>query len=217
MSECIVYTCVTDGYDSLKPTKGLNGICLADGDTEEVDGWTLEKYDSVCKSGERNSRFPKCCPQSFFESEYSIWCDGSVAWRVNPRKLIDFMGNAHMACFSHPAGKRQVVDEVKGVAGGVSDMSRTSCQYIEYKKRGFPDVPDLFWENTVIIRRHTPETERFGALWWAEQCRWSSWDQVSFNYVLWKTGMRVAQIPGSVRDGRLCSKHKHKEGRKVLP
>jgi len=46
----------------------------------------------------------------------------------------------------------------------------------------------------MIIRRHTKKIEQFNNAWWAEYCRFSVRDQLSFMYCLDKIGIPVNLI-----------------------
>jgi hypothetical protein len=53
----------------------------------------------------------------------------------------------------------------------------------------------------VILRRHTDAIRHLNEAWWNEIVRGSRRDQLSFNYVAWKLGLRYATFPLSLATG----------------
>jgi len=70
-------------------------------------------------------------------------------------------------------------------------------QIQKYKAEGYPENNGLH-EGTVILRRHTEDIKRFDEAVWAEICSGSTRDQLSLNYIAWKLGIKITDIPGSL-------------------
>jgi hypothetical protein len=64
-----------------------------------------------------------------------------------------------------------------------------------YFADGFPDSGGLSW-NFVLLRNHRePDVVKAMEAWWKEVLKWSKRDQISFNYIAWKTGLRFGYMP----------------------
>jgi len=214
-----VITAIFGGYDELKPIKTrARAICVTDADMEPVAGWQIVKWNGPTNSPEMNSRFPKCLPMKFIhEADYSIWCDGSIQWHCDPVSVLFSLETRHVACFQHRR-HRMTAQEVDAVLdGNRACADSVMAQTEEYKRDGFLRSGGFdeaeFFDLAVIVREHSTQAESFGEKWWAENTRWNSWDQLSFNYTLWKTGLGCSTIPGRLQHGYFCHKTKHKKGR----
>lgn len=69
-----------------------------------------------------------------------------------------------------------------------------------YRAEGLPEDAGLI-EAPVILRRHTDAIRRLNESWWGEIVRASRRDQLSFNYVAWKLGLRYGTFPLSLASG----------------
>ena len=88
-----------------------------------------------------------------------------------------------------------------------------------YASEGFPRGAGLA-EACVILRRHTAAVEAFGEAWWHEIRTGSHRDQLSFDYVAWKLGMRYATFPLPVESANgIAIKEPHSDpaGRVAAP
>ena len=72
-------------------------------------------------------------------------------------------------------------------------------QMARYRQAGFPAWYGLN-HAAVILRRHSAAMKNFNQQWWQEICPGSRRDQLSFNYVLWKVGLPIAEFPLSIQD-----------------
>ena len=63
--------------------------------------------------------------------------------------------------------------------------------YNNYVKENFPHKLGLV-ESNVMIRKHNKnESIELMEKWWNEINKYSHRDQLSFNYLLWKTGIKI--------------------------
>lgn len=213
MTNTVIYTAITGAYDELKPVP-TKAPCYALCDEESGQGswWNWRRLNLPPGLGtpERASRFPKCCPHLFLpEAEFTVWTDASIRWNSDPADLVRVLGaDDDIATFRHP-WRDCAYAEGKEVAGlGRADAHVMAAQLSAYLARGLKPHAGMY-ELSVIVRRNTEWAYELGDAWWAEQCRWTSWDQVSFPYVCEEFRARVATIPGNVRDGSLCWKEPH--------
>jgi hypothetical protein len=128
-------------------------------------------------------------------------------------ELFDqYLSKQNVALFSHANNAmdplRSVTEEMEHLlkrsmkGKSEDDSEKIKIQYEAYKAEGFPDSEELA-TTMVLLRRHNePDVMKTMELWWEQIARFSRRDQMSFNYVAWKTGLRFAYIPGDSRDNK---------------
>lgn len=149
-----------------------------------------------------NAKIYKVLAHKYIDAPISIYLDGNIFLNVPPSKLVsEFLKEDDMAVFRHPLrnclyqeldhAKARVLPEYKPLMDE---------QVASYRHEGMP-VNFGLGECGMIIRRHNAATEEFNQRWWAEICRYTNRDQMSFPYVLWKMQERIKinLIPGNVR------------------
>lgn len=148
----------------------------------------LPRRDILCFNGYNhfknprlNAKIYKVLSHHFIDAEYSIWIDGNIKLRVEPELLVEMMGTADCAVFRH-CERNNIYDEARFIAAvGKDDAKIINEQIAAYRNLGFKKL-DLGMCG-VLIRRHTADIFRRNERWWAEICRYSSRDQVSFPVV----------------------------------
>lgn len=149
-----------------------------------------------------NAKIYKILAHTYFSSQFTIYVDGNIFLNVPASKLIsELLGNADMALFKHPyrnciyqehePAKQRVLPHLKALMDE---------QVLRYRQEGMPENFGL-GECGMLIRRNNAITAEFNDRWWAEICRYTNRDQMSFPYVLWKMEGRIKVnfIPGNVR------------------
>jgi hypothetical protein len=126
-----------------------------------------------------NAKIYKILPHKFFYSEYSIWVDGNIFLTVEPDKVLELLGDADIAVFKH-ASRTNVYEEAEAIKHYYPQYTDTVDEQINfYKQIGVPDTLPLA-ECPVLIRKQSPIMDAFCEAWWAEICRFSPRDQLSF-------------------------------------
>lgn len=201
----VVYTAISGGRDDLiERQNNLSGDFVAFVDEHVISGtWDVKKLESSWKESVRKAKEYKILPHNYFpEYEYSLWMDGTQELLVPVDYLVDtYLKDADLAVFKHPAGYDCAYKEAEVcIETGRGDPDTIRKQIDRYKKEGFPEKYGLT-ENTVLLRRHTPELNNLMDMWWDEIKNGSYRDQLSLQYVIWKSGFdRIAYFPGEVRE-----------------
>lgn len=193
----IVYTAITNNYDTLKfPDTTGNFIAFVNpGPFGTETPCTL--FDDPCL----NAKIHKILPHRFFPyAEYSLWVDGSIEILPDAKdlqKLIDtYLSDSDICVFKHPhrdcAYSEAMLCKDIGVAGKKVDK-----QIDYYYEEAFPEEYGC-WEVGAMLRRHSASVNIFNEMWWDQILRFSKRDQISFPYVKWATDMDVATFPGSL-------------------
>lgn len=149
-----------------------------------------------------NAKIYKILSHTYFSSQFTVYMDGNIFLNVPPLKLIsELLGEADMALFRHPyrhclyqehePAKQRILPPFKALMDE---------QVTRYREQGMPENFGL-GECGMLIRRNNAVTAEFNDRWWAEICRYTNRDQMSFPYVLWKMKDRIKLkfILGNVR------------------
>ena len=209
-----LYTAIADGYDTLKPQPadslgGIEQVAFLDKATagsyeSHSRGWRVDAMPPFEGDPHRAARFPKINAHLVLpDSDYSLWVDASIGI-VSPfplERLVDlFLQDCDICLFRHYA-RNSIQEEAEACkAYGLDRAEVIDAQMARYRADGFPDDAGLI-EAPVILRRHTEAIRRLNESWWGEVVRGSRRDQLSFNYVAWKLGLRYATFPLSLATG----------------
>ena len=128
-----------------------------------------------------NAKIYKVLAHKFVDAEYSIWIDGNIRLTVPPKQLVEMMDIYDCAVFTHPE-RSDIYEEAEFVAKIGKDKSDIVIEQINaYRQAGFTKR-DLAMCG-ILVRRHTESIARLNERWWAEVCRYSVRDQISFPVV----------------------------------
>ena len=201
-----VLTAITGNKDELRDdfNKGnAKFIAYLDKETEDEaimsDLWEIRRTHDIFQSPRRNAKIHKVLPHLFVDTDVSIWIDGNISMNITPEEMVDkWLADKDIAAWKH-FDRDCNYDEANTCIGLSFDLPETINEQVErYKKEGYPEHNGLS-ECNVIARRHTPEINRLNEQWWAEICRGSCRDQISFPYVFRD---KVARIEGNPRNNK---------------
>lgn len=142
-----------------------------------------------------NAKIYKVLSHLYIQEEISVWVDGNI-YPIVPEDVLvrKLLGKADMAIFKHPT-RTNIYQEAEVCKKLYLDPLTLIDEQIAYR----PNIDGLY-ECGVIIRRHTEAVKRLNESWWAEICRYSSRDQLSFPYVLKRfPKIKLKIIEGNVR------------------
>lgn len=138
------------------------------------DERTFIEPETIFKLDRLNSKMCKVLPHLYLPNyKYTIWVDANIEFKINPIDLLDLMEDKSCLVFTHPE-RKTINEEIKATAH--LDSS---------EKRGFhQNKPGLLAACGVIVRRNDNVTNSLNEKWWAEICKGSHRDQLSFPYTL---------------------------------
>ena len=203
-----VYTCIFGGKDRLKDPlpfpwqkRSVDFICFTDDENMKSDRWEVRKVDLIDGDPALTTRYYKILAHEVLPPgyEYSIWEDATHTLRVDPRWLLfRFLRKNPLALFPHP-WRSCIYEEAKRcLRDGLGGAGRVEAQMKRYKEEGYPENNGLA-SCGVILRRHNRERVReLMENWFREVKEASSRDQLSFNYVCWKSGCAYTTIKGQI-------------------
>ncbi|KAK1389367.1 Forkhead box protein like [Heracleum sosnowskyi] len=166
------------------------------GEDHYIGKWRIVLVRNLPFSDQRlNGKIPKMLAHRLFpQSSFSIWVDSKSQFRRDPLGVLEALlwrSNSVLAISEHGA-RSSVYDEAKAVVKkNKATPEEVEIQLSQYRLDGLPEDKRFngkkaLSEASVIVREHTPITNLFMCLWFNEVVRFTSRDQLSFPYVLWR-------------------------------
>ena len=152
----------------------------------------------------------KVLPHKFIDADISVWLDGNIFLKVDPEVLVnDWLGNADVALVKHPI-RDCIYNEAEAAKLRRPNASEDiEMQVKNYRRLSIPEHIGLN-ECGVLIRRNTKLVNSFNEAWWAEICRWSERDQLSFPVVLREfNNLKVNVVNEKIRDCKYLKYEPH--------
>jgi hypothetical protein len=196
-----VYTSITGRKDTLKEKQTFRGAeFLAFTDIRKSrSGWQFREPCSRYEDPNRNAKIHKVLAHRYLSDfDYSLWIDATIRLLQPVEELIErYLADSDIAVFAHHARNCTYVEAESCIKKKLDNPVVIRDQMERYRALGFPEELGLY-AGTVILRRHTPQTEHFNEMWWSEISQYSRRDQLSLRFVLWKLGITPATFPGTV-------------------
>jgi glycosyltransferase involved in cell wall biosynthesis len=193
--ELSVLTAIAGGKDDLIEQKSYPGVEYVAFTDVKSEGWETRKLCDKFAKPVMNAKIHKILSHKYVDTPYIMWIDGNVKLKKDPKELIKLLGDNDFAFFTHP-GRNNPYDEadtcVQLQKGNIQEIAE---QIKSYASKDFPQVSRLC-EMTAFIRKNNKHANEVFEAWWAEICRYSERDQISFPVIFEKE--KWSTIPGSV-------------------
>jgi len=190
-----VVTAITANKDRLIEQPQYKGVEYLAFTKQKSETWKTQLPCDKFKKGVMNAKIHKILTHKYTDKEFIVWMDGNLELKADPHELVKLLGDKDFAFFKHP-GRTCLYQEAEAcVEYGKVDPRVVAEQIKEYAKEEFPVGAGLS-EMTCFVRRNNPKTNLLFEQWWADICRYSHRDQVSFPKVF--KGQKWNVIPGSV-------------------
>ena len=181
-------------------------IAFVDREHRGVDTWKQKKaldftLDPAYK-GRRNAKIYKVAPHLFLpDYDYWIWVDPTHDVVVHPKQIFtDHLQDKEIGLWRHPI-RNCIYQEATTLLELKWDHPHLITSQMEhYKKEGYPEDNGLI-EAPVLIRKNTSRIQTMNLRWWEQICRYSSRDQLSLPYALWKSKIDPLLLPGKLSGG----------------
>lgn len=179
-------------------------------------GWELRfPPETNEQSPRRQARRLKTLSHVVFpDADVTLWVDGCLLPLVPVERLAEryLDGSIDLATFRHE-DRDCIYREAEACVRMRKDLPDVIlAQMARYRADAFPPGLGLA-ETTAVLRRHTNEIAQFNFRWWKELSNGSHRDQLSFDYVAWKLGVRYRTLQGSRTDSPLFSWRPHLHSR----
>tara|TARA_X000001388_G_C2222537_1_gene119812 strand:+ start:111 stop:776 length:666 start_codon:yes stop_codon:yes gene_type:complete len=207
MDKIIVYTCITGGKNDLleyDKEDGVKYICFSDDEIKtKTDQWEIMDLEWSFEDPRRTARYHKIMSQDVLpEHDYSVWFDGSMLPKVSIRDLVNWVKNKNVDYCARPhPGWNCIYTEsmrIRELNGQYFKLSDDEVQKIDdvhnrYVEEKFPRNYGLH-ETGVLVRKNCNEVHNYNKMWWKEVKENSVRDQLSFDYIRWKTKKEITDI-----------------------
>jgi len=185
-----IYTAIFGNYDTLKDPAVVNHswnyVCFTDNPSLKSNVWRIVHVPSstpILTAGRYKILF-----HQFIKSQHVVWVDASISINCDPETLI---GTADFMLMKHPH-RSCIYEEARAcIKLRKDDESIINAQVNRYRSEGYRNSSGLV-ATGIIYRKATKQINKFCEQWFSEVERGSIRDQLSFNYVAWKTGMGYA-------------------------
>jgi hypothetical protein len=161
-------------------------------------------YDKF-KNPVMNAKVYKILSHKYLDADITIWLDGNIYLLVPPEQVVEeWLGDADMAVFKHNH-RWLLYKEVEILNQMFKDRTpwvkdEINKQIEHYYSIGIPRETKLSMCG-MIIRRNSPIVNQFNEAWWAEICRWSQRDQLSFPVVVGRfPELKVNYVKGNIKN-----------------
>jgi hypothetical protein len=190
------------------PPKGCSAryICFSD-HRLVFRGWEVRVVPPPGDSPTLSARLCKMRPDVWIGPEATtIWLDASCALRM-PASAIVKLSTAPVMGFNHPRRKNVLRESEVVIKRGNADPDAVQQQMATYKAEGFPIETHPVTTTGMLVR--TPEAQVFNQAWEAEIRAHTQRDQLSVDYVGWKTRTKIGWLEGSYLDNAYMKYFRH--------
>ena len=200
----VAYTVIIGNYDNLKKIYKQDNwdyfafISPYDKNKYKNTNWTIlpisDDILNLDMNNYKKQRYLKMHPHLLFPNyTISLYIDGSMSIKgdLNEFLLRLLTPNYSIFMVEHP-GRNCIYQELKEVIL-VKKEKKEKIDFLEnkYLKENFPEEYGLI-EGNIIVRKHNEkECIEFMEEWWKIVSYYSHRDQLSFNYLLWKNGLKI--------------------------
>ncbi len=215
-NKLVVYTAAFGKDVAIVPQKKISGvdfICFTETE-KKISGWQYRIVKPQYEDDHvRNNRYYKLLPHIHFpDYETSIYIDSNIIVVSLPEDYFESLlkGNNFLA-FDHNNTIKdprnciykefEALVAMDRIGKGKDDLfiMQEQINFIRYS--GYPENNNLI-KGGVLIRKHLqPKVIETMNLWWDFVKNRSRRDQLSFNFVAWKTGLTIGYLPGDLRRG----------------
>ena len=138
----------------------------------------------------RNAKIYKVLSTLIFpQYEYIFWHDANHQLKYDPQLILDEYGDFDLLLFNHPH-RDCCYKEMELISGRLDSQSNIFQQHQHYQNQGMPKEFGLY-EMTCYLKKNDPIITTFELMWWEQICKFSSRDQCSLTYCLWKLGEQI--------------------------
>ncbi|XP_074279281.1 putative hexosyltransferase MUCI70 [Silene latifolia] len=166
------------------------------GENHYIGKWRVVIVNNLPFADQRlNGKIPKMLAHRLFpNAQYSIWVDSKSQFRRDPLGVLEALlwRSKSVIAISQHGARSSVYDEAKAVVKkNKATPEEVEVQITQYHHDGLPEDKRFngkkaLAEASIIVREHTPLSNMFMCLWFNEVVRFTSRDQLSFPYVLWR-------------------------------
>lgn len=218
MNRICIYTCITGDYDDLKNVEkqeGIDYICFTNNHNISSDSWQIIYIDDEDNIGNiALARKTKIILNDYIKNNYdvSVWVDGAVVIRGSIKEFLEStcdLENHDMVVFNHSV-RSSVYDEAAAIIKYRKESLENIQRTVDFlKKEMFPENFGLT-ETTILIRKSNSKiVDDVMNLWFELLMKYSTRDQLSFDYSIYKLNANIQRLDLNVFDNKWFGWIKH--------
>ena len=187
--DLIVYTAIFGDYDELKDPltidKDVDYVCFTDSDKIKSNVWNVIKVKYLYRDPRRTARLLKVLPHKIFNRhKINLWVDAAFLIKGSVKNFCERFYSNSLSCFAH--NERNCIYKEVEASIYKDSLNVLRQQAEDYKKDGMPKNFGLI-ASGILLRNNLNEEVSKLMNYWANQIDlYSSRDQVSFSYCIWK-------------------------------
>lgn len=189
----VCLTFIFGNYDDLKePTiisKDWQYICISDRPRNSKT-WEVKQVQIKDLSDSRKARLVLTCPFLFIDYDILLSVGGQIQVKCDLNKYLD----TGFTALKHPHRDCVYQEAVACIKRKKDSADLISKQISKYRREGYPEHAGMI-ATGVLIRENTKEINEFCREWYEELSQNSFRDQLSFNFIAWKTGFQYKTLP----------------------
>lgn len=208
-----IYTAIFGDYDILKEptyvTGGWKYVCYTNNKNLTSDVWEIRYIKNKNLSDKMAARCIKIRFFDYIKDDLVVWCDASMQINCD---LNEFIKQKHMGDFTlmmHPVRKCTYEEGLACISLGKDNYVNVDEQMAFYKSKGFPPNQGMV-QTGLMVRNNNKNVKQFCKMWYEQVDRFSHRDQLSFNYVVWKTNLIKPFLISSMILNNAFKLYKHK-------
>lgn len=211
-----IYTAIFGDYDDLIAPEGevldCDFFCFTDNKNLKSDLYTIIYTPSVFTDKTRDARKIKTMPHLILpDYEYTLWIDSNITFEsYDIRSLFEeFLCNHDIAFHSHRVRDCLYLEAKECIRRNLDQASTIVNQIVKYVYEGYP-IHNGLVETGVIFRKNTEIVRKINEEWWGEIKNGTKRDQISINYVLWKSKENCFKIDENFSSNKNFSIKNHR-------
>lgn len=204
----LVYTAVFNGYDRVYPPvvpeNGVDYVIVTDEETTSAPGWRTVKVDtSRFKTPKEANLYHRALIHRILPGyDASLYVDGNIRLLGPSLPLFEELiaRGAAVMMHRHPL-RSSVAEEILDVVDNnkIVDYQLVKNELDDYCRDGFPDNVGMGETGVMLKNHHHQDLDSSMELWWKLFKKYSTRDQISFPYVVWKFNLDIIWISTSFR------------------
>ena len=178
------------------PYEGVEYIAYTNDPDLKVEPWVMVVEEDV-KEMRLNARHKKTQLHKLHpDDDYRMWIDSFCKINTHPQNMVEkYLKDFDIVTSPH-AERNNILEEGNVLLNWKPEQSKGLQEGVtSYLEDGY--IPNVLYETKIIIQRNTPQIRKMQDLWWEEIQKHCIRDQMSFPYVIWKTGLAVNVFPGT--------------------
>jgi len=171
-------------------------VCFTDRRDLRSERWLIKLVEPQACPHRANRAF-KLLSHQCLNTLWSLYIDSNIQLKVDPATLLHhgpFVTSRHRA-------RTNIVEEAAAIIRlGKAPRDLVWRQVRAYQAEGFAteDNPQrTLGENTILLRRHNTRVNLLNELWHEEIQKYTHRDQLSLDYVAWKSEFKLNYWPGT--------------------